>query len=91
MHGFQFWGFELLFVSAVKSGGLANVVSSMQPQPGKLVLMLFLIILPTRCECLKHPHIPPSHPENPPTDWLIVPNRRTNAEFIFQVLLNLVA
>lgn len=44
-----------------------------------------------RCECLNNLNIPPSHPENPPTGWLIASNRHSNTEFIFHVLFNPVA
>lgn len=93
--------FKLLFTSVVKSGAIANVGNfffKVSAAVGLLFLLpLILFLLPlrcffcARCECLNNPNIPPSQPENPPTGWLIAPNRRANTEFIFHVLFNPVA
>lgn len=77
------------------------MVTSVQPHKGifflhvccswNIVLLAFKMLFFASCECLNHPNIPPSPPENPPTGWLIAPNRRTYTEFIFHVLFNPVA
>lgn len=98
--------FKLLSSSVVKSGANeGNVFLNVSAAVGILFLLTLIVFLLTlilfllplrgffcaRCECLNNPNIPPSQPENPPTGWLIAPNRRANTEFIFHVLFNPVA